>query len=191
MNFEDDEEIYIDDKGKILIENARQAISIDKSVSTRDAEIERAMNKLYEHFSYYPEEELAKLGLQLEIFKIERMLKNEFLELNSKPIFDPNSEIQFPDEITSQQSCEQALDFTVHTTRKELSEHHNLDTATLAKKCIETSHRLDDVCKKKNIEFLHLGLNQNLEHGMFHHFTIVNFPLSNGETTRFRFYGSK
>lgn len=185
MNFKDDEEIYRDDKGEILIENARKAISIDKSVPTRDAEIERAMNELYEHFSSYPEEELTKFGLQLKIFKIERMLENEFLALDSKPIFDPNSEIQFPHEITSQQSCEQALDFIVHITRKELSEHNNLDTATLEKNCFDTSYRLEDVCKQKNIEFLHLGLNQNMEHGMFHHFTIVNFPLSNGETKKY------
>lgn len=185
MNFEDDKEIYIDDKGKILIENAKKAISIDKSSSTRDDEIEKAMNELYEHFSSYSEEELEKFGLQLEIYKVERMLKNEFLPLKSKPMFDPNSEIKYPDEITSQQSCEQALDYIVYSTRKKLSEHHNLDTATLEKNCFDTSHRLEDVCKQKKIEFLHLGLNQNLEHGMFHHFTIVNFPLSNGETKKY------
>ena len=184
MNFED-EEIYIDDKGKISIKNAKKAIKINKRVSTRNDEIERAMNELYDHFSSYPEEELTKFGLQSEIFEIEEMLENEFLALNSKPIFDSNSEIQFPNEITSQQSCEQALDYIVHSTRKRLSKHFNLEKESLQGHCTGSSGIVDDICEKYNLEFLHLGLDQEFKHGMFHHFTIVNFPLANGENKKY------
>lgn len=185
MNFKEKDNMDIDNQGKTLIENVKKAINIDKNISSRDAEIDKAMNDLYEHFSSYPEEKITKFKIQLMIFKLERLLENEFLPLNSKPIYDPNSKIQYPSEITSQENCEQALDYIVHSARKKLSEKFDLETATIEKSCIDTSRNIEDICKQKNIEFLHLGLDEDLKHGTFHHFTIVNFPLDNSKSKKY------
>ena len=181
MNFFDDEEsAQIDDKGKKLIENARKAISLDKTITNRNDIIENAMDAIYNHFATYSEKELNKFNLQLELFEFESLLEDEFLPLASEPIYNESSNPEFPKKIESEPDAEQAMDYLVHHTRKKLAKFNDLKTSTLSKQCFDTSYNFEEICQENNINTIHFGVNQNLSNGMFHHFSIARFPLSDG-----------
>ena len=163
---------FIDFKGKRLIVNARLAIGLPKSFPNRRYLIEMAMNEMYEYFSTYDEVELRRFDLQLELFKVERLLEDEYLPINTQPIFN-NPDVYFNSETG-------LLDQIVYQTRKKLSERHDLSKASLAKCCIDTSSYLEKVCSKLGVEFISIGINQSLEHGIFHHFTIIKIPQDDG-----------
>ncbi len=42
---------------------------------------------MYDYFTTYSEEDLDNFNLQLEIFKVEKLLKDEYLSLQTKPDF--------------------------------------------------------------------------------------------------------
>lgn len=177
---EEDKPANIDEKGRELIENAKQAINLDKSNPERDALIQSAMDAMYDHFATYSEEDLNNFNLQLEIFKVERMLENEFLSLESEPIYDEKTDPRYPTTIRGKEDAEMLLDYVVHRTRKQLSMWDDVKTSSLAKKCFDTSYLLEDVCSARSIDTLHFGINQQLGNGMFHHFTIARIPLEDG-----------
>lgn len=178
--FYDEEPAKIDDKGRKLIENAREAISLDKSITDRNDIIEVAMDAIYNHFATYSEKELNKLSLQLELFKVESLLDDEFLPLDSEPIYKESSNPEFPKKIESEPDAEQAMDYLVHHTRKKIAKFNDLKTSTLSKHCIDTSYDFEKICQENNINTIHFGVNQDLSNGMFHHFSIARFSLSDG-----------
>ncbi len=161
----------IDEIGLSLIKKAKEVIGLDKSVKERDNLIELAMNDLYNHFMQYSEERLNDFELQLELFEIEELLSKEYLPINTIPAYNEN-EMNIPN------NAETIIEYIVYKTRKRLSEHHNLETDSLEKECPQSSFYVEDICSKLDLETIHIGLNQNLRPGMFHHFTIVRIRLS-------------
>ena len=161
----------IDEIGLSLIKKAKEVIGLDKSVKERDNLIELAMNDLYNHFMQYSEERLNDFELQLELFEIEELLGKEYLPINTIPAYNEN-EMNIPN------NAETIIEYIVYKTRKRLSEHHNLETDSLEKECPQSSFYVEDICSKLDLETIHIGLNQNLRPGMFHHFTIVRIRLS-------------
>ena len=160
-----------------------QAIGLDKSNPDRDRLIEEAMNAMYDHFATYDESSLNKFALQLEIFEVEKMLDNEFLPLKSDPIYDADYQGTVPAEISTYEDARKVLDYIVHQTREDLSKWNDLKNEPLSQQCIDTSWKLEKICANIGIQTIHIGVNQDLGHGMFHHFTIVRVPFSN-ETHR-------
>ena len=179
MRFYDDEPANIDDKGRQLIENVKKAISTDKSNPDRERLIEEAMNAMYSHFATYREEDLNCFNLQIELFNVERMLSDEYI-IESEPIFDENNEPVLPSNIDSEKDVTQLLDYIVYQTRKDLSKHSNLRVDSLEKQCFGTSYKLEDICAKIGVEAIHFGVDQELNHGMFHHFTMARIALKDG-----------
>ncbi len=165
FNF-DDRSIDIDETGVKLIENAKKVIETAKTSSNGSILIDKVMNELYEHFSKYSEERLNNFNLQFELFKVENLLDDVYLPLNTVPIYDENSHI-IPKNIT------EILDYLVHCTRKKLASKNDLKKDALSKKCLDTSDYLEKICSELGIETIHIGVDQGLNNGMFHHFTIV------------------
>ena len=183
--FDDEMPANIDRKGKELIENAKKAIATDKSNPNRNILIEEAMNAMYDHFSTYSEDDLNNFNLQIEIFKIERLLENEYLSLQTEPRFNENHRGDIPTAIREEDDATKTLDYIVYQTRKKLSKHHNLQTDSLGKQCFNTSCDLEEICSTIHLDTLHVGINQNLGPGMFHHFTIIRMPFENGENKNY------
>lgn len=175
----------IDETGRRLIEEAKKAIGISKIDSERMKKIKTAMSRLYKHFETFSPEDLEKTSTRSAIFEVEKLMKNEFLPLNSAPIYDPNFNGEFPSKINSIEECEQTLDYIVNCTRKRLSENHDLTTDTLRGNCISTAFFVGKYCKELGVRCSQLKLDENLKYGMFHHFTIVHFPMPNGEVKNY------
>ena len=163
----------IDETGLLLIENVKKAIGLDKSVANRDILIESAMNDFYCHFMQYDEERLRDNDLQIKLFAVERLLKNEYLPINTIPIYDEDENIIPNNE-------DEVLRYIVHSTRKMLSKYHNLQTDSLKSDCPRSSSYIENICSKLGIVTINICVNQNLNHGMFHQFTIVRLRLSDG-----------
>ncbi|MBQ3414882.1 MAG: hypothetical protein IJH39_05950 [Clostridia bacterium] len=170
----------VDRKGKELIENAKRAIQLDKTTPNRDKIIEEAMNAMYDHFATYEEVDLKNDDIQIEIFKVENMLKNEFLPIQSEPIFDKNFNGEAPTKISTDEEAEKLLDYIVHQTRGKLAKCTDLKNDSLARQCINTSDELERICSKMGLHTIHIGINQELNYGTFHHFTIIRVPFSDG-----------
>lgn len=179
-NYFIDDPAMIDKKGRELIENARKAIQLDKSNSDRDRLIEEAMNAMYNHFATYEELDLSNYALQIEIFEVECMLKDEFLPLQSEPIFDEDYNGTVPTEISTDEDAEKLLEYIVHQTRAKLAKWNDLKNDSLAQQCIYTSDELEKICLSIGVHTIHIGINQELKYGMFHHFTIIRVPFSDG-----------
>ena len=179
-SFDDDVPARIDERGKELIEKAKRAIALDKSNPNRNSIIEAAMNEMYDHFASYSEDDLNNLNFQLEIFRVESLLRNEFLPIQTEPIYDKNYQGHMPSTIRDNNDGIKALDMIVHETRNYLSLSNNLQTDSLEKQCITSSFHLEDLCEKANLKFIHVGIGKDLATGMFHHFTIVRITPENG-----------
>lgn len=169
----EEKSIDIDEKGLRLIGNAKKAISLPKTYENRNQIIEEAMDALYDHFSTYSEEKLRNFDLQIIIFGVERLLKNEYLPLNNTPIYDSNNDT-IPDK------TEDLLDYIIHCTRKIISKYNDLEKDSLEKTCPYTSSRLEEICSSLKIETIHLAIGENLKIGMFHEFTIIRIPQEDG-----------
>lgn len=181
--FEEDPPANIDIIGRNLIENAKKAIiETDKLNPDRDKIIEQAMNQMYTYFSTYFEGDLRNLNFQLELFNIERLLKDEFLPLQSEPIYEKGKLFVLPDTINDSKDAEAYMDYIVHQTRKYLSKYNDIKNDSLEKQCIDTSFELKEFCSHMHLNTIHLGVDQNIQPGFFHHFTIVQIPLANGTT---------
>ena len=186
MNFFDETPAPTTEEGRQLIKNAEKAIGLDKSNPDRDRLITEAMNAMYDHFTTgYSEEDLENFQLQLEIFTVEIMLAKEFLPLENEPEYDETHQPVLPERISSDEDAEKTLDFIVHNTRKWLSRDKDIKTDPLDKRCIDTSWKVERICKENGIDFIHFGVDQKLKHGNFHHFTMVRLPFEDGTTKNY------
>ena len=182
MNFfEVDPPANIDKVGRKLIENAKRAIlETDKTNPDRDKIIEEAMNQMYNYLSSYFEGDLRNFNFQIELFGVEKLLEKEFLPLQSEPIYEKGKFFVLPDSINDSKDAEAYMDYIVHQTRKYLSKYYDIKNDSLEKKCIDTSFELEEFCSYMHINTIHLGVDQDIKPGFFHHFSIVQIPLSNG-----------
>lgn len=168
-NIDFERPLDIDEYGMKLIEFAKKAIALPKESKDRDSIIDDAMNKLYNHFAKYDEKRLNVFELQLELFKVEQLLKREYLPINTIPLYSDN------------QNNNNVLQRIINYTRKQLAKDHNLETDSLEKECPNASYNLENLCARLGIETIHFGINQQLSAGMFHHFTIIRIKQENGE----------
>ena len=179
MDYNSDSAI-IDEKGRELIEHAKEMIGLDRSNPDRDVRIEEAMNAMYDYFSKYDAEKLSNFDLQVEIFEVEDMLDREFLPIQSEPVYDEEDSCLVPTEINSDEDAKKLLEYIVHQTRKERSKWNDIKNESLKQLCIDTSYSLEEICKDIGVDTVHIGINPKLQYGSFHHFTIVRVPFSDG-----------
>ena len=179
-NYGIDEFVMIDKRGRTLIKNAKRTIQLDILNPDREELIEKAMNDMYDHFATYKEEDLNNYDLQIEIFEVENMLKDEFLPLQSEPIFDEDYNGKIPTEISTDDEAERLLEYIVHQTRAELAKWNDLKKDSLARQCISASDELEKICIDIGVPTIHIGINQELKYGTFHHFTIIRIPFCDG-----------
>ena len=168
------------DEGTKLIEEARYIIN-NYHGEDRVLHIRAAMNKVYKYYKSVIKTASFSDKRLINVFSLERLMKNEYLPLESTPDFDPSRNIIFPNSITSEFDCIQALQYIVHETRMEHSKFKDVMNDPLEKCCINSSIDVDKVCKEKKVTCQSFGLGMDLKIGMFHYFNIVSFNLGNGE----------
>ena len=161
--------------GDRLISDAENIIMGDIIDVSRIPVIRDAMNAVYRHFK----EEITNFNSRdpnlIKIFKLERLMKNVFLPLDSEPLFDSEEELDFPTKIESEDDFHKTLRFIVHETRDRLSRWCDLSEATLEGECLNTGGIVSDICSKMHVREKRFALNQNLSPGTFHCFNIVTF----------------
>ena len=167
-----DSPIDIDEQGIKLIEVAKKAIELPKEHENRDSIIEEAMNNLYTYFSTYDEKRLYNFKLQLELFKVECMLENEYLPINTVPFYSDN--LKTPENVS------EMMQFIINLTRFDLAKDHNLETDSLEKECPNVSYNLEKICESLGVGTIHIGVDHKLKYGMFHQFTIVRIKQEDG-----------
>lgn len=169
------------DLGERLISDAADLIKSGASIEN----IREAMNSVYR---FYKKELTGEVMLSdsrlIRIFKLERLMKNMYLPIDSEPIFDPISEVKFPEVVDSEEKCHEALRAIVHDARMELSEQSNLKLDTLEGRCPSGSIAVTKACKKYGVRDKDYGLDMNLGPGLFHCFNIVTFNV-NGEEKKY------
>ena len=181
--FEDDSfygKPKFDDNTKSLIENVKKVIK-DIDAPDRDKKIERAMNALYENLATYPENIREKNSFQFARYKIESLLFEEYLPIKNEPIYDPDLQIDYPEETLSEKDYIQTLDCLVHSVRTDFSQRFDIKNASLRMQCISSRMKVDKECEKRGIDFFNLRLNNEMEFGDFHHLNIVSFLQENGD----------
>ncbi len=172
----------IDNKGRELIASIEFLVKeLDKSDPNRDKLINDAMNKLYEHLSTYPEEILQNEELIFTIYKLERLLSNEFIDIDSEPDFDEDDEKEYPRKIKNESDSKEAMEYLVYRTRKNLSAkfNSNIKDESFDKMCISTNDYVKKLCRDLKIKHMDLQVDQKLKYGLFHCFTITKFDLGN------------
>lgn len=164
------------DLGDRLISDAEDLIKSGASLE----DIREAMNAVYRH--YKTELHGCRLSDErlIKVFGLECLLEERFLPLKNEPIYDENEEISLPEVIQTEEDCHQALRFIVHETRKDLSRHFDLRSASLKHHCIDTSAFVERLCDKHGIIYREFGLSEDLSPGIFHCFDVVSFNV-NGE----------
>ena len=184
-----EEDIEIDEKGLKKLDEIRirlkEAIDIDKSNPDRDILIKSIMLDLYQFFSNYPEKLLNKYVYIFEIYKIERMLSEEFIDIDSKPDFNENDFLVYPEKRLSKEDSINAAKFLVFLTRRRLSGGDGLENDSLEKRCIISSSYVRNFCIDLNIDYVSFNVSQDLTKGYYHCFTIIKFPLKNGEVKKY------
>ena len=180
MELNKDRNAFIDDVGKRLIENAKQAIATDKSNPRRDIIIEEAMNAMYRHFETYSEEDLHCLNIQREIFLVEKLLRTEFLPIRTEPIYDEDFEVSLPTTIKSKDDATKFLDYIIHDTRKMISKSKDLKNDSLEQLCIGTASYLERISSELGLDVIGFGVDKELKYGFFHHFSIIRIPFDDG-----------
>lgn len=161
--------------GDRLIHDAEDVIMGDIIDVGRVPVIRNAMNMVYRHFKNEIETFDVNDPRLIKIFKLERLMKNDFLPLDSEPIFDEDEELDFPNVIQTEGDCLETLRFIVHETRDRLARWCDLSEATLEGECLNTGGIVSDICSKMQVREKRFALNQNLSPGHFHCFNIVTF----------------
>ena len=168
-------------KERKLLDDAKKFIIAKRDVPGGMEEIRQLMNSLYKYFKrQIPKADFNDKRL-VELFSLERLLKDKFLPLENEPIYDQDKKEVLPDTITDEADCLRMMDVIVHRTRKRLSEYHDLKTATLEKYCINTSWYVEDICNELGVQQNRFSCSQNLDTGVFHCFNVVSFELPDGE----------
>jgi hypothetical protein len=169
------------DLGERLIGDCEDLIKSGASIEN----IREAMNSVYR---YYKKEFNGEVRLSdprlMRLFKLERLMKNNYLPIDSEPVFDPTSDVKFPPVIDSEEKCHEALRAIVHDARMELSEKSDLKVDTLESRCPSGSIAVSRACKKYGVQDKDYGLDMNLGPGLFHCFNIVTFNV-NGEEKQY------
>lgn len=169
------------DLGERLIGDCEELIKSGASIEN----IREAMNSVYR---FYRKELTGEVRLSdprlLKLFKLERLMKNMYLPIDSEPIFDSTSEIKFPEVVDSEEKCHEALKAIVHDARMYLSEKSDLKVDTLESRCPSGSMAVSEACKKYGVRDKDYGLDMNLGPGLFHCFNIVTFNV-NGEEKKY------
>ena len=174
----------IDNKGRELIASVEYLIEeLDKSDSNRDKIINDAMNRLYEHLSTYPEEILQNEDFIYTIYKLERMLKNEFIDIDSEPDYDEDDIKEYPKKIKDESDTKEAMEYLAYETRSKLLSFSGCDinTESFDKMCVSSNIYVKNLCKELKIDYIDLKVNQEIKNGYFHCFTITKFNLPNNQ----------
>lgn len=165
-----------------LLDDAKKFIVAKRNVPGGMEEIRILMSNLYKYFKrVIPEADFNDKRL-VEIFSLERLLKDKYLPLENEPIYVPDMEEVIPSSITSEEDCINMMDVIVHRTRTWLSEWHDLKNDSLEKHCIDTSFKVEDICKGLGVEQVRYQCSESLKPGMFHCFNVISFELPTGET---------
>ena len=165
--------VKLDELGRDLVEKVKTAIKLDKNVENRNELIEKTMNNMYDHFMTYSDEVLNNIDFKKQLFEVESLLDNEYLPINTIPKFNENISSNF-------NNINQELEYAVYSARRELSKYHDLKNDSLAGECPQASDYFENACNKLGLETIHIGIDNSLRPGMFHHFTIVKARLKDG-----------
>ena len=168
-----------------LLKETEQIIQINKNLKGGMDVIKQQMNKVYRYFKETITTASFNDKRLISIFKLERMLEDAFLPLNSTPIFDPKNPPKLPDSITNEHDCKSIMKYIVHETRSILNKYADIQTATLEKMCINSSSYVSTICEKINISERAFWRSESLSHGTFHCFNIVSIYLSDGTTKNY------
>ena len=122
-----------------LLDDAKRIIMSKKDVPGGMEEIRQVMNTIYKYFKRVITKADFNDKRLVEIFTLERLLKDRYLPLDNEPIYDENREVVAPGSITTEDDCIKMMECIVHRTRKELSELHILKRDSLEKNCIDSS----------------------------------------------------
>lgn len=166
------------DLGERLIGDCEDLINSGASIE----DIREAMNSVYRFYKKELKEEVRLSDPRLlKLFKLERLMKNMYLPIDSEPVFDPTMDVKFPDVIDSEEKCHEALRTIVHEARMELSKKSDLKVDTLEARCPSGSIAVSKACKKYGVRDKDYGLDMNLGPGLFHCFNIVTFDVDGVE----------
>lgn len=168
----------MDDLGQRLIKDAEDVILSDDV--NRFKYIREAMNSVYKHFKQEIKTANFRDENLLAIFKLERLMKNDFLPIDSEPIFDSNDGSSFPVIIQTEEDCQQALRFIVHKTRENLNRYRDVATDPLEGNCCNSSGFVENICEDYGVKCDSFSLNQDLSPGNFHCFDVISFDLPDG-----------
>lgn len=164
-----------------VINDVKDAVSIDKLNSDRDKKIEEAFNKLYMFFSKYSEKELNSYVFVYEMYKLERLLSDEFVDIDSTPDFDLTSNKEFPERILTSEDSRKAIEYVVFQTRRKLFHTSKSMDNTLEGQCISTNSIVKKICIDQKLKYINFNVSQDLGRGYYHCFSIVKTKPKNFE----------
>jgi hypothetical protein len=165
-----------------LLDDAKRIIMSKKDVPGGMEEIRQLMNTIYKYFKRVITKADFNDKRLVEIFTLERLLKDRYLPLDNEPIYDEDREVVAPSSITTEDDCIKMMECIVHRTRKDLSELHNLKRDSLENNCIDSSWKVQENCAELGVKQTTYHCSESLKTGVFHCFNVVNFELPNGET---------
>ena len=164
-----------------VINDVKNAVLVDKSNPNRDKLIKEAFDRLYMFFSKYSEKELNSYVFVYEMYKLERLLADEFVDIESAPDFDLNTNKEFPDKILTVEDSRKALEYVVFQTRRKLFHSSKSMENTLEGQCISTNSMVKKLCTDLKLKYINFNVNQDLGRGYYHCFSIVKTQLENGK----------
>lgn len=166
------------DLGERLVSDCEDLIKSGASIE----DIREAMNSVYRYYKREIKGSVRPLDPRIKrMFKLEQLLENRYLPIDSEPVFDPESKVKFPDVVDSEEKCHEALRAIVHETRMYLNSKADVRTETLKAMCPSGSLAVSEACKKYGVRNEEYGLSMNLGHGLFHCFNIVSFVVDGVE----------
>lgn len=171
----------MNEEEKRLLEEAKKVISDNRGFPNGMIIINETMNNIYRYFKKVISEATFEDKRLLEIFKLELLLKNDFLPLDSAPIFDQNNPPVLPSSIVSEEDCERMLDCIVFQARSKLNEIHDLRLSPLTKMNIVSAGNVEDICRSFGVQQRRISCSENLDYGNYNSFNIISFDLD-GET---------
>lgn len=170
----------MNEEEKLLLSEAEKVILLNKDIPGGMDIINEYMNKVYKYFKNVITTASFSDERLIEIFRLERLLENKFLPINSEPIFDLENQPILPETVTNESDCESLMRYIVYQTRLIINKYDNIKTATLEKYCINSSSYVSTICEKLKITQRSFWCSENLSHGTFHCFNIITINLSNG-----------
>lgn len=171
---------------EIELINKAKSIILDYNNPNRISDIKDIMREVYKYFKGVVTNTNGIDVRLLEIFKLEQLMRNEFLPLKNEPIFDINNSPIAPTSIKSNKDCEDILNYIVHQVRTKINEYKDVKSEPLTAFCIHSSSYVSDVCKTiNNVDDIRFSCNEDLSTGVYHCFNIVTLELPDGDTKQF------